>query len=151
MTLTAAELFQCCGSSAWVSKMLTILPVKDEAALLSAAYVCWQQCSLGDWLEAFTHHPQIGAKTDSKWTAEEQAGVAESSLPVLDALAICNQQYYDKFGYIFIVCATGKPAAEMLSILKERLLHDPEQEIQIAVAEQDKITKLRLQKLVASV
>jgi 2-oxo-4-hydroxy-4-carboxy-5-ureidoimidazoline decarboxylase len=142
MTFSAQQLFDCCGSSTWVQKMLHSLPVPDEATLMATASRCWKECSEDDWREAFSHHPKIGGRTNSKWTAEEQAGVVNSA-----DLITANEQYENKFGYIFIVCATGKTAAEMLSILNERLTNHPTEEIRIAMREQDKITQLRLKKL----
>lgn len=143
-------LTQCCGSTAWVQKMLDIFPVKDEAELLSAATLLWHQCTEKDWLEAFDHHPKIGDKTNNKWASEEQSSVANTTISVLKDLEEGNHLYLKKFGYIFIVCATGKPATEMLSLLQARLTNTPEKEIKTAMEEQDKITRLRLQKLLAS-
>jgi len=142
MTFNEKELFECCGSTTWVQLMLDSLPVHDEAELMATASRCWEQCKETDWLEAFSHHPKIGERTTSKWTAEEQAGVVNNTL-----LESANRQYEKKFGYIFIVCATGKTAAEMLSILNDRLTNTPPEEILIAMREQDKITQLRLKKL----
>ncbi|SFD60838.1 2-oxo-4-hydroxy-4-carboxy-5-ureidoimidazoline decarboxylase [Chitinophaga sp. CF118] len=152
LSLSALEeaLSKCCGATAWVKKMLTIFPVKDEDSLLAAATRYWHECSPADWLEAFDHHPKIGGQTTSKWAAQEQSSVAHTTPSVLQALATGNQLYQEKFGYIFIVCATGKPAEEMLSLLNERLTHTPSAEIKIAMEEQDKITRIRLKKLLAS-
>lgn len=140
-------LHACCGSIAWVRKMMAIFPVKDEEHLMSAATLYWHECAPPDWLEAFNHHPRIGAATSSKWAAEEQASVADTTDSVLYRLEEGNRLYQDKFGYIFIVCASGKSAEEMLALLEERLLHTPEEELKIAMEEQDKITRLRLKKL----
>ncbi|HEX8331635.1 MAG TPA: 2-oxo-4-hydroxy-4-carboxy-5-ureidoimidazoline decarboxylase [Segetibacter sp.] len=152
------ELLQrCCGSSAWVDKMLAAFPVEDLEDLFIKAENKWKDCKKEDWLEAFEHHPKIGdinslkAKfaNTAKWAEGEQSGVNETSQQVLEALAEGNKAYEDKFGYIFIVCATGKSAEEMLRILTLRLQNDPEDELRIAVAEQNKITKIRLEKLFA--
>ncbi len=148
-------LFNCCGSSAWVNEMLTIFPVNDLVDLLEYAEEKWYDCNPADWLEAFENYPKIGdmhlvrerySKT-SNYIESEQAGVMDTSSEVLSELMKVNEEYEDIFGYIFIVFATGKSAEEMLEIMKTRLENDPRDEIMIAAAEQDKITKLRLEKL----
>ncbi|NUO80414.1 2-oxo-4-hydroxy-4-carboxy-5-ureidoimidazoline decarboxylase [candidate division KSB1 bacterium] len=130
-------------------------PFQTKEELCAAAEEAWFKLLPNDWLEAFAHHPKIGdvdslrAKFAStrQWAEGEQAGVHEASEAVLLALAEGNAQYENKFGYIFIVCATGKSAAEMLAILQARLLNDHATELQIAAVEQSKITKIRLEKL----
>ena len=148
-------LFNCCGSGSWVKAMLSIFPVNDLVDLLEYAEEKWYDCNPADWLEAFEHYPRIGdmhlvkeryAQT-LKYIETEQAGIEHSSKEILDELMKANDQYEEMFGYIFIVFATGKSAEEMLQILKGRLENDPRDELIIAAAEQDKITKLRLQKL----
>ncbi|MEO5563123.1 MAG: 2-oxo-4-hydroxy-4-carboxy-5-ureidoimidazoline decarboxylase [Chitinophagaceae bacterium] len=154
------ELTKCCGSSAWVEKMLAFFPADDLVELLEDAEEQWYLCTQEDWKEAFGHHPKIGdveslkkkfASTahpiDIGWASGEQSGVNKASQETIEALAKGNQDYEKKFGYIFIVCATGKSAEEMLEILQERLPNDPAEEIEIAADEQNKITKLRLEKL----
>lgn len=150
-----ALLHSCCGSDTWVNNMLAALPAEDLVDLLEIAEEQWYLCHEPDWQEAFSHHPQIGdietlkekfAATAS-WTEEEQASVKEASEQTLQQLANDNQAYKERFGYIFIVCATGKSADAMLQLLQQRLYNNPEVEIQIAMEEQLKITKLRLEKL----
>ena len=151
-------LTKCCGSATWVRKMLTVFPLKHLVEILEYAEEKWYECSVADWLEAFTHHPKIGDMkllkekfaSTAAWAAGEQSAVAESTDAVLEVLAEGNLLYKEKFGYIFIVCATGKSAIEMLAMLQIRLQNTAEVEIEIAAAEQDKITKLRLEKLFAS-
>ncbi|MES2772541.1 MAG: 2-oxo-4-hydroxy-4-carboxy-5-ureidoimidazoline decarboxylase [Bacteroidota bacterium] len=151
-------LTKCCGSAVWVEKMLEACPVEDLVELLEYAEEKWYECSDADWLEAFAHHPKIGDTQSLKekfadtadWAADEQSEVAKAANDTIEALADGNRLYEDKFGYIFIVCATGKSAAEMLALLQVRLQNAPEVEIEIAAAEQDKITKLRLEKLFTS-
>jgi len=146
---------QCCGATAWVERMSALFPVKDTATLFDAAAGIWRACTEDDWKEAFSHHPQIGDLASLKqkfaataqWAAGEQAAVQQASDSVLEELAAGNRQYLEKFGYIFIVCATGKSAGEMLQLLKERLPHTPGEEIRVAMGEQEKITKIRLEKL----
>ena len=153
-----AALSKCCGSSAWVNQMLTEFPMEDLVELLEAAEEKWYQCSEADWLEAFTHHPKIGDVDSLKnkfastadWAADEQSSISQTSNEILEALVKGNELYLDKFGYIFIVFATGKTAAEMLHLLEERLTNEPAVELKIAMEEQNKITKLRLEKLFIS-
>lgn len=148
------ELFKCCSSSTWVEKMLKVFPMDDLVELLEDAEEKWFECSEADWKEAFSHHPEIGDTESLKkkfsnpgWAAGEQAGVYEASEQTLEALAEGNRLYKDRFGYIFIVCATGKSAEEMLGLLHARLPNTPEEEIKIAADEQNKITKIRLEKM----
>jgi len=159
--LTAAaarhKLLACCGSERWAQAMLNLRPFADEADLAAVARRVWEGLAPADWLEAFSHHPRIGGKDALRakfaatrgWAQGEQAGAAAASEDVLDALARGNAEYEKKFGYIFIVCATGKSAAEMLSILESRLPNEPHKELKIAAAEQAKITEIRLRKLLA--
>ena len=155
-----AELTKCCGSPAWVNKMLPFFPADDLVELLEDAEEQWFKCGEADWKEAFARHPKIGDIDSLKkkfastadpiaigWASGEQSGVSTASQKTIEVLAASNKKYEDKFGYIFIVCATGKSAEEMLEILQSRLLNSPEDEIQVAADEQNKITKLRLEKL----
>jgi 2-oxo-4-hydroxy-4-carboxy-5-ureidoimidazoline decarboxylase len=150
-------LFQCCGSATWVDKMLPFFPADDMVELLEDAEEQWWKCSEQDWLEAFTHHPKIGDveglqkkfASTAHWAAGEQSGASTASMDTLIELKNGNEAYQKKFGYIFIVCATGKSAAEMLELLQERLNNEPTVEIELAADEQNKITKLRIEKLLA--
>src|SRR5207244_5560051 len=101
-----------------------------------------------DWLEAFRAHPRIGEKAASEWSQQEQALVEKASPPQLSALRNANRSYESRFGYIFIVCATGKSTEEMLALIHERLQNDDDKELRIAAEEQRRITQLRLEKLV---
>ena len=147
-------LIQCCGSQEWVNKMIALPPAEDLVDLFEEAEEMWYQCSEDDWKEAFTHHPMIG-DVDSlrkkfsadQFAGKEQASITTSSEKTLRELAEANQLYQQKFGYIFIVFATGKSAEEILDILRLRLNNSPEEEIMIAMEEQSKITQLRLQNL----
>ena len=149
------ELMKCCGSSSWVKMMMAYFPADNVESLLEEAEEIWEECSEDDWKEAFAHHPKIGDvesltkkfASTVQWASGEQAGVNAASKETIEALAEGNRLYKEKFGYIFIVCATGRTAEEMLSILQSRLLNKPEEEIKIAAVEQNKITKLRLKKL----
>ena len=146
---------RCCGSTRWVSKITDSRPFTTVADVYNAAEQIWRGLSEHDWKEAFFHHPQIGdlkslkekSAATTTWAAGEQAGVKEANESVLRELAEGNRLYESKFGYVFIVCATGKSAEEMLAMLQARLNNDPADEIGIAGAEQAKITRLRLEKL----
>jgi 2-oxo-4-hydroxy-4-carboxy-5-ureidoimidazoline decarboxylase len=158
MSIEAAReaLTRCCGAQRWVSEMLARRPFESTPALFDAAREIWRGLAREDYLEAFQHHPRIGdslselakrfARTASM-AAREQAKVAQADQATLLALRDENQHYFERFGYIFIVCATGKSATEMLSLLRERLNHEPERELEIAAEEQAKITALRLAQL----
>lgn len=145
----------CCGSGEWVDRMLARRPFGTQAALVAAARDEWFALSREDWLEAFSHHPKIGDRTSlqarssetHRRSTEEQAGVDGAAEDVLEALRSGNAAYEKKFGHIFIVCASGKSAVEMLRLLRARLGNDPAVELRIAAAEQAKITEIRLQKL----
>jgi 2-oxo-4-hydroxy-4-carboxy-5-ureidoimidazoline decarboxylase len=146
---------QCCGSSAWIKKMLSVLPAEDLIDLFEDAEEKWYECNEADWKEAFSHHPKIGDidslkekfASTANWAVEEQSSINKASEQVLQSLAEGNKSYEEKFGYIFIVCATGRSPEEMLGMLTARLHNSPEDEIKIAMEEQNKITKLRLEKL----
>jgi OHCU decarboxylase len=144
-----ALLHQCCGSRAWVEAMLARRPFGSTAGLLRAAHESWWSLGPHEWKEAFASHPKIGDRSSTGLPAREQAGVRRASEDMRSALADGNHAYLEKFGYIFIVCATGRSAAEMLAILRERLGHDPDREIRIAAGEQEKITAIRLEALQA--
>jgi 2-oxo-4-hydroxy-4-carboxy-5-ureidoimidazoline decarboxylase len=150
-----AAFLRCCGSTRWTAYMTAIRPFLSEVNLFAAAEDAWRGLAREDWLEAFAAHPRIGDvdslrkkfAATAAWSAQEQAGVSGASDEVLLALAEGNRAYEAKFGYLFIVCATGKTAAEMLALLRRRLGNAPEEELLHAAAEQAKITHLRLQKL----
>ena len=139
-----ALLIRACGSTAWVDRMLARRPFGSREALLAAARAEWFALAPADWLEAFSHHPKIGERTADRIAAKEQAAVHHAANDVLTALADANRLYEARFGHIFIVCATGKTAEEMLALLRERLPNDAAREIRLAAEEQAKITALRL-------
>ncbi|MCF6296190.1 MAG: 2-oxo-4-hydroxy-4-carboxy-5-ureidoimidazoline decarboxylase [Flavobacteriaceae bacterium] len=148
---------KCCVSKTWILKMVESRPFSSEEDVLKKAASIWyNDCSLDDFKQAFTGHPKIG-DVDSlrekfantkEWANNEQAKVAEANALTIEALAKANKTYKDKFGYIFIVSASGKSAEEMLAIINERLHHDKEDEIYVAMNEQHKITVIRLDKLI---
>jgi hydroxyisourate hydrolase len=129
---------------------MNFFPFASEAELVSKATAIWyNECKKEDWLESFTHHPEIGdvKSLAEKFAEKEQAGVAAASKETIEALAKANADYKKKFGFIFIVCATGKTADEMLWLLQNRLKNTMDEEINIAMGEQHKITLIRFKKL----
>jgi 2-oxo-4-hydroxy-4-carboxy-5-ureidoimidazoline decarboxylase len=149
---------RCCGTQAWVDRMCEARPFKSIEAVRAEAERAWRALPAAGWLEAFTHHPRIGDvealrrrfASTATWAANEQRGAAAASEETLAALARGNHAYEERFGYIFIVCATGKSAEEMRALLDARLGNDPAREIHLAAEEQMKITGLRLDKLIGA-
>jgi OHCU decarboxylase len=131
-------------------------PFDDLGHLIKSAAAIWWDCDRDDWLEAFRSHPKIGGqKSDADvsgqsraWSAQEQSSVQHASTKTLTELEQLNREYEAKFGFIFIVCASGKSPDEMLGILKSRIGNDADSELRIAAEEQAKITELRLKKLI---
>ena len=153
--VAAKELLQCCGSKRWARQVTDARPYENLEALVATANDIWWSLDRDDWLEAFRSHPKIGEKKtaetlSAKWSGQEQAGVNAASTDTTNALAALNRAYEQKFGYIFIICATGKTSAEMLAALRQRLDHDEAEELPIAAGEQSKITELRLKKLLTT-
>lgn len=151
-----AALTRCCGAGRWVDGMLAGRPYASRTHLHGHARHVWWHLGDGDWREAFEHHPRIGADpatlrakfaATADWSAGEQAGVAGADDAVIEALAEGNRAYEERFGHIFIVCASGLTAAQMLARLQARINNAPENELRIAAGEQVKITALRLEKL----
>ena len=151
-------LFSCCGSNIWVNKMLEHCPYATNLELEKIAADEFRKCAEDDWLEAFSHHAKLGKRKStsesdkkelSKWEKQEQKGTAEASDTILSELEKANEAYENKFGFIYLLCATGKTADYMLKNLSQRLSNDRNKEMQIAMEEQNKITKLRLQKLLS--
>jgi 2-oxo-4-hydroxy-4-carboxy-5-ureidoimidazoline decarboxylase len=148
-------LLDCCGSTRWTQFVAAGCPFASTSMLFAAADAAWQKMDRADILEAFSRHPQIGQKaaagSDSyrKWSEGEQAGAKSASEDVKERLARGNQAYLKKFGYIFIVCATGKSAEEMLAILEQRLQNGAAEELPVAAEQQRLILRLRLEKLFA--
>ncbi len=151
----ADVLRSCCGSSGWVKEMVRRRPFGSVADVLASADEAWDFASDEDWHEAFSHHPRIGDRQPAAaqssraadWSAGEQSAVTSATETVQLELAQVNRRYEDRFGHIYIVCATGKSPEEMLALARKRLSNDPEKEIRVAAEEQRKITQLRLTKL----
>ena len=150
------ELKACCGSTRWAVHLIKRRPFVSFDELVIQAHEVWWSLNADDWLEAFRGHPKIGgkkaevasSKQSEQWSKGEQAGMDGAPEQTAASLARLNVEYETKFGYIFIVCATGKSPEEMLAILRKRLENEPAAEIRAAAAEQAKITELRLRKLV---
>lgn len=143
-----AELLRCCGSRRWVRLMLAARPFANDAVMAASAERLWWSLGAADWLEAFAAHPRIGERSESAWANHEQAGAAAASAAVRERLAQGNRDYEARFGYTFLICATGNTADAMLAALEARLHNAAADELQVAAVEQRKITALRLQKLV---
>jgi OHCU decarboxylase len=146
-------LLDCCGSARWASRMAAHRPFVGLNDLYEAADCIWQDLEPADWLEAFGRHPQIGemasiaSESSRRWAESEQVGARVAAENVKTKLTQGNRAYREKFGYIFIVCASGKSAEEMLALLEQRLQNDPAHELRIAAEQQRLITRLRLEKL----
>jgi OHCU decarboxylase len=150
-----AELLKCCASRNWARSMTSVRPFHNVEDLLAKADSVWWSLNQEDWLAAFRAHPKIGEKKAAaaqseqarNWSRQEQAGTESAAAETKAALATGNQEYEKRFGFIFIVCATGKSSEEMLVILNTRLQNDLKAELPVAAEEQRKITRLRLEKL----
>ena len=150
-----AALTDCCGAPPWIDAMLAARPFTRPEALLAASDAAFQGLSKDDWLEALRHHPRIGERSAQRtqsahaaqWSAGEQTGVSGADQARLAQLADLNRQYESRFGFVFLICATGRTADEMAAALQQRLQNDPATELGIAAAEHRKITALRLEKL----
>jgi 2-oxo-4-hydroxy-4-carboxy-5-ureidoimidazoline decarboxylase len=146
---------KCCGSGNWAQRMVDERPFANVEELLGKADSIWWSLESSDWFAAFRGHPKIGERKAAEqvaaqsraWSDAEQSGIRDAAEGTAQALAEGNREYEQRFGYIFIVCATGKTATEMLGILRERLSNDPDLELRVAAEEQRKITRLRLKKL----
>jgi 2-oxo-4-hydroxy-4-carboxy-5-ureidoimidazoline decarboxylase len=154
-----ATLLRCCGSSRWVERMLQRRPFASMGELHAAAEAAWSSLDRADYLEAFAHHPRLGADParlrgrfdlsaqEQAESAQEQAEVARADEATLETLRAGNAAYEARFGFVFLVCATGKSARDVLTLLEQRIGNDSETELGVAAAEQAKITRLRLERL----
>jgi len=148
-----SEILPCCGSRAWAAALARRRPLANEEALLAASNEVWRSLREPDWLEAFRSHPRIGesvtptsSRHSAAWPSQEQQKVADAADAVKIALAESNREYERRFQHIFIVCATGKTAAEILAILERRLHNDAATELHEAAEQQRQITQIRLRK-----
>ena len=153
----AQEILSCCGSRAWAANLDARRPFTDEQSLFAAADDCWNTLPEADWLEAFRSHPRIGEKhaqsmttaTSAAWSSAEQSQMQAADAAILMRMQEGQRAYEERFGRIFIVCASGKQPAEMLRLLEQRLSNDPATEIRASAAEQRLIMQLRLRKWLA--
>ncbi len=149
----------CCGSKRWADAMVALRPITSVAALSEGADRVWSTMQEADWLEAFACHPRIGERKvtgerkathageqSAAWSRAEQAQTSSASDRVLDEIAAGNERYEERFGFTYIVCATGKSAEEMRDILKRRLGSTREIELREAAEQQRQILQLRLGK-----
>lgn len=148
------EILSCCGSAAWARELTAHRPFSDESSLVTASDEIWRRLGTQDWMEAFSKHPRIGDRKaphgapsrSAAWSEQEQKNVMTTTEAVQGELTEANREYERRFGRVFIVCATGKSAPEMLDILRRRLRNDESVEMQEAAEEQRKITSVRLKK-----
>ena len=146
-----AALLSCCASNGWADTMISLRPFGDGDDLTAAAERVWRGLTPDDWLEAFSAHPRIGEGIigrNERWSRAEQATAMSAAREVLGTLAEWNRRYEERFGYRFLVFATGKTADEIIEECRIRIENEPESELRIAAAEQAKITDLRLRRLV---
>lgn len=142
-----AALDRCCGSARWMAAMAERRPFASDDAVCAAAAETWWSLGREDWLAAFARHPRIGERS-AGWSGDEQRGAADAPAGVLAELRAANASYEDRFGHVFLICASGLDAGTMLDALRERIHNDPEEELRIAAREQIRITMLRLGRLV---
>ncbi len=138
---------KCCGADAWVDGVLGGRPFPSDDALFDLADQVWSTLEANDWREAFSHHPRIGERRLDRAEATEQSGMDTASDGTRQALIAGNHEYEERFGHVFLICATGKSAGEMLAALEARIGNEPEVELRIAAEEQRKIMRLRLEQL----
>jgi len=151
-------LAKCCGAAVWYHTLAQFQPFHSVEWIHQLSDQIWDALEDSDYLEAFKHHPMIGdmdalkAKfaNTAQWAGDEQQGSQQANESTLLALKQGNEAYLKKFGFIFIVCATGKSADEMLALLNQRMPNDALTELKLAAAEQNKITHLRLDKLLSN-
>jgi 2-oxo-4-hydroxy-4-carboxy-5-ureidoimidazoline decarboxylase len=154
----AREALPCCGSQAWAAELASRRPIGDEASLFEISRKVWLALPPQAWQEAFDSHPRIGQRHSQahateqslRWSAQEQGTVLSEDEATKLALEEANCRYEQKFGRIFIVCATGKTSAEMLAILETRMQNDAATELREAAEQQRQITQLRLRRWLES-
>jgi OHCU decarboxylase len=151
-----AELGEVCGAPGWAAAVASGRPYRDEAALAASAEAAWDALPREAWVEGFAAHPRIGEGTRraggeaSAWSRVEQAGIAAAAVNTRAELALAQREYERRFGWPYIVCATGRPAEEVLADCRARLVNDPDAEIEVAAGEERRIGLLRLEKLLTT-
>ena len=151
-------LLSLCGSTAWAKTMGAHRPYKSVRSLMKAAEGAWWGLGESDWREAFAAHPQIGEQKkavtatvqSATWSTGEQSGVTNATVDVGERLASLNARYLEVHGFIYIVCASGKSAGQLLSLLESRIDNPTSVELDRAAREQMQITRLRLEKWLKS-
>lgn len=138
-----------CASRVWAERVSRLRPFDDAESAIRSGEEVWSRLAPGDWLEAFAGHPRIGERATGV-AAKEQAGARGAPAEVLSELADVNREYEERFGHVFLVCATGKSAEEMLAICRSRLHNDASTELRTAAEEQRKITRIRMEKYLAA-
>jgi len=153
VTTAQDAMLNCCGARRWAVAMVALRPIGSIAELSAAADRVWSEMEEADWMEAFTCHPRIGERKtmhasaqSAAWSLQEQSSTAAAAERVLAELAAGNVLYEQRFGFTYIVCATGKSAEEMLAILNRRLARDRATELREAAEQQRQITQMRLGK-----
>jgi 2-oxo-4-hydroxy-4-carboxy-5-ureidoimidazoline decarboxylase len=143
----------CCGSRRWAASMVAQRPIETEEKLFASADRIWSTMGVPDWMEAFACHPRIGepkaehaTAKSREWSKQEQSAAHGAAPEVVERLAIGNALYEQRFGFTYIVCATGKSAAEMLAIQERRVNNDRVTELSEAAEQQRQITQIRLRK-----
>lgn len=144
---TPEPLLACCASRLWADQMLAAQPFRSWESMIETADAIWKALPHEEWLAAFSAHPRIGDRKPG-WSSQEQSGACNADAKTLATLARLNHAYEGRFGFVYLVCATGKSADDLLATLEERLENDRETELHTAAAEHAKITALRLEKLV---
>jgi len=139
---------RCCGAPRWIERMLAARPFADDAAVHTTAEWTWWELPRDEWLRAFAAHPRIGERPPEELSDREQAGMRSAGQATRRALEVGNRAYEERFGHIFLICASGRSGAEMLAELRRRLDNDPAEELRVAAGEQAKIIRLRLERLV---
>ncbi|WP_263383352.1 2-oxo-4-hydroxy-4-carboxy-5-ureidoimidazoline decarboxylase [Granulicella arctica] len=150
----AREVLPCCGSSLWAEELASRRPIATDAVLFAASDKVWKALPEAAWQEAFDSHPRIGQRQVEKqataeslrWSEQEQQAAMSPDEAAVVALAEGNARYEAKFGRIFIVCASGRSAADILGILEGRMGNDPMTELYEAAEHQRQITQLRLRR-----
>jgi OHCU decarboxylase len=146
-------MISCCGSRRWAAAMVASRPIESSERLRDTADRIWSTMEVPDWIEAFACHPRIGERKaahatakSKEWSRQEQASADGADYDVLERLAKCNAEYEERFGFTYIVCATGKNGDDLLAILERRLKSDREAELREAAEQQRQITQIRLRK-----
>ena len=146
------RLYSCFASQSWAERVAGGRPYADFESLWAACEAAWSGLAPADWLGAFAAHPRIGEKggraPDS--SEREQSGVHAATRATRDALAEENRRYEARFGHVFLISASGRTAGEILAALRQRMSNDPSAEIEVAAAEHRKITRLRLERMLAA-